>query len=211
MSPRDRLDAARLYLCTDAREDRGDLAEFLDAAIRGGVDVVQLRDRTIGTGRELEVLEIVSEVAERHGALWAVNDRADVAMLAGAPVVHTGQDDLPVAGVRSLVGDGVVLGRSTHDADQAVAAEEDPDVDYFCVGPVWATPTKAGRPGVGVDLVRRVSEGRPTKPWFAIGGIDAQNVDEVVDAGATRIVVVRAITEADDPEAAARALRGSLS
>jgi thiamine-phosphate pyrophosphorylase len=208
--PRERLADARLYLCTDAREGRGDLAAFLDAALRGGVDVVQLRDRTIDTRRELELLEVVAGVAERHEALWAVNDRADVGFLAAAPVVHTGQDDLPVSGVRAVVGEGPVLGRSTHDAAQAAAAAADPDVDYFCVGPVWATPTKAGRPGVGPELVRRVAASRPSKPWFAIGGIDAETVHDVVAAGATRVVVVRAITEADDPEAAARTLRAAL-
>lgn len=208
--PRARLAAARLYLCTDAREDRGDLAEFLDAALRGGVDVVQLRDRSLTTRRELDLLDVVADAAARHGALWAVNDRADVAALAGAPVLHTGQDDLPVAGARRLVGDGVLLGRSTHDDAQAAAASADPDVDYFCVGPVWPTPTKAGRPGVGPDLVRRVAATAPATPWFAIGGVDEQTVAQVAAAGATRVVVVRAITQADDPEAAARALRAAL-
>ncbi|GAA4830767.1 thiamine phosphate synthase [Luteimicrobium xylanilyticum] len=204
---------ARLYLCTDARPGGRDLRElegFLDAALRGGVDVVQLRDRSIDTREELELCGLVADVAARHGALWAVNDRADVAQLTGAPVLHTGQDDLPVAAARSLVGPGVVLGRSTHDDAQAAAADVDPDVDYFCVGPVWATPTKPGRPGVGLELVRRVAASRPTTPWFAIGGVDADTVAEVVDAGATRVVVVRAITGADDPEAAARTLRAAL-
>jgi len=213
-APRSRLADARLYLCTDARPGGRDVAEleaFLDAALRGGVDVVQLRDRSLDTRDELVLCELVADVAAGHGALWAVNDRADVAQLTGAPVLHTGQDDLPVRAARSLVGPGVLLGRSTHDDAQAAAADADPDVDYFCVGPVWATPTKPGRPGVGLDLVRRVAASRPSTPWFAIGGVDAVTVAEVADAGATRVVVVRAITGADDPEAAARALRAALA
>ncbi|PJI94840.1 thiamine phosphate synthase [Luteimicrobium subarcticum] len=206
-----RLGAARLYLCTDAREASGDLEDFLDAALRGGVDVVQLRDRGISTRRELELLELVADVAARHGALWAVNDRADLAALAGAPVLHTGQDDLPVAVARRLVGPDVLLGRSTHADAEASAADADPDVDYFCVGPVWPTPTKAGRPAVGLDLVRRVAASGPTTPWFAIGGIDEETVHEVVAAGARRVVVVRAVTAADDPEAAARHLRAVVT
>ncbi|UKJ65650.1 thiamine phosphate synthase [Cellulosimicrobium cellulans] len=208
---RARLADARLYLCTDAREERGDLEDFLRAALAGGVDVVQLRDKTLDVARELELQELVARVAAEHGALWAVNDRADVARLTGAPVVHMGQGDLPVPAVRALLGPGPVLGRSTHSADQAAAAEADPDVDYFCVGPLWATPTKPGRAAVGLDLLRDVAATRPATPWFAIGGIDADRLDTVLDAGATRVVVVRAITQASDPEAAARALRDRLT
>ncbi len=204
---RARLAAARLYLCTDAREEHGDLEDFLHAALAGGVDVVQLRDKTLDVARELELQELVARVAAEHDALWAVNDRADVARLAGAPVVHMGQGDLPVPAVRALLGAGPVLGRSTHSAEQAAAAEADPDVDYFCVGPLWATPTKPGRAAVGVDLLREVAATGPTTPWFAIGGIDAERLDAVLDAGATRVVVVRAITRAVDPQRAARELR----
>jgi thiamine-phosphate pyrophosphorylase len=204
---RARLADARLYLCTDAREDRGDLEVFLHAVLAGGVDVVQLRDKSLEVARELELQELVARVATEHGALWAVNDRADVASLTGAPVVHMGQGDLPVAAVRSLLGPGPVLGRSTHSAAQAAAAEADDDVDYFCVGPLWATPTKPGRAAVGLDLLRDVAATGPTTPWFAIGGIDGSRLDDVLDAGARRVVVVRAITEAHDPEQAARELR----
>ncbi len=207
---RDRLADARLYLCTDAREDRGDLEDFLHAALAGGVDVVQLRDKTLDVARELELQAVVSRVAAEHGALWAVNDRADVAQLTGAPVVHMGQRDLPVPAVRSLLGPDPVLGRSTHSAAQAAEAEADPDVDYFCVGPLWATPTKPGRAAVGLDLLREVAATRPTTPWFAIGGVDAERLDAVLDAGASRVVVVRAITQAPDPERAARELRERL-
>ncbi|MEU2200807.1 thiamine phosphate synthase [Isoptericola sp. NPDC019482] len=207
---RARLADARLYLCTDAREDRGDLEDFLHAALAGGVDVVQLRDKTLDVARELELQGMVARVAAEHGALWAVNDRADVAQLAGAPVVHMGQRDLPVPAVRSLLGPDPVLGRSTHSAAQAAEAEADPDVDYFCVGPLWATPTKPGRAAVGLDLLREVAATRPTTPWFAIGGVDAERLDAVLDAGASRVVVVRAITQAPDPERAARKLRERL-
>ncbi|MBD5786849.1 thiamine phosphate synthase [Cellulosimicrobium terreum] len=208
---RTRLAAARLYLCTDARTERGDLEDFLHAALAGGVDVVQLRDKTLDVARELELQETVARVATEHGALWAVNDRADVAQLTGAPVVHMGQGDLPVGAVRSLLGPGPVVGRSTHTAEQAAAAEADAGVDYFCVGPLWATPTKPGRAAVGLDLLRDVAATAPTTPWFAIGGIDLERLDAVLDAGATRVVVVRAITEAADPERAARDLRERLA
>ncbi|MCB7136693.1 thiamine phosphate synthase [Cellulosimicrobium marinum] len=204
---RARLADAHLYLCTDAREERGDLEDFLHAALAGGVDVVQLRDKTLDVARELELQGVVARVAGEHGALWAVNDRADVAGLTGAPVVHMGQRDLPVGAVRSLLGPSPVVGRSTHSAEQAAEAEADADVDYFCVGPLWATPTKPGRAAVGLDLLRDVAATAPRTPWFAIGGIDHERLDAVLDTGATRIVVVRAITQAPDPERAARELR----
>ncbi|SDU35734.1 thiamine phosphate synthase [Jiangella alkaliphila] len=207
---RRRLADARLYLCTDARRDRGDLERFLHAALSGGVDIVQLRDKTLDTRTELELQPLVAGVAAQYGALVAVNDRADVAELSGAAILHTGQEDLPVAASRRLLGPHVLLGRSTHSVEQAAVAEADPDVDYFCVGPVWPTPTKQGRPAVGVDTVRAVAATAPVTPWFAIGGIDERTVAEVVDAGARRVVVVRAITAADDPEGAARRLRAAL-
>jgi thiamine-phosphate pyrophosphorylase len=206
----ERLAAARLYLCTDARRERGDLEAFLHAALSGGVDIVQLRDKTLDTRDELELQPVVAKIAAEYGALVAVNDRADVARLTGAPVFHTGQGDLPVPATRQLLGPDVILGRSTHSLEQAVAADEDRHVDYFCVGPVWPTPTKEGRPAVGLELVRAVAETGPASPWFAIGGIDQSNIDEVVAAGARRVVVVRAITEATDPREAAQRLRDAL-
>ena len=207
MDPRTRLADARLYLCTDAREDTGDLEQFLHSALEGGVDVVQLRDKSLEAAREVELQALVARVAAEHGALWAVNDRADIAQLTGAPAVHMGQGDLAPGAVRALLGDGPVLGRSSHGLDQALAADADPRVDYFCVGPLWATPTKPGRTAVGLDLLRDVAAHEPASPWFAIGGIDAARLDQVLDAGARRIVVVRAITEAADPRAAAAELR----
>ncbi|PZR53534.1 thiamine phosphate synthase [Xylanimonas oleitrophica] len=207
MDTRTRLADARLYLCTDARQSTGDLEPFLHAALEGGVDVVQLRDKTLEAARELELHALVARVAAEHGALWAVNDRADLARLAGAPVVHMGQGDLPPAAVRDLLGGEPVLGRSTHALAEAREAEADPRVDYFCVGPLWSTPTKPGRPAVGLDLLRQVAAEAPATPWFAIGGIDLDRLDAVLEAGARRVVVVRAITRADDPRAAAALLR----
>ena len=211
---RRRLADARLYLCTDSRRERGDLAEFADAVLRGGVDggvdIVQLREKGIEARAELAALEVLAEACRRHGALLAVNDRADVALAAGADVLHLGQDDLPVSWARRVVGDGMLIGRSTHDAAQAAAAAAEPGVDYFCAGPCWPTPTKPGRPAPGIDLVRQVAGHRSGRPWFAIGGIDLDRLDTVLAAGASRIVVVRVITEAPDPMAAATALATRL-
>lgn len=213
-----RLAEARLYLCTDARRDRGDLAEFADAALAGGVDIIQLRDKgsagelrfgPLEARQELEALEVLADAARRHGALLAVNDRADIARAAGADVLHLGQDDLPLDTAREIIGDGPVIGRSTHDEAQMAAAITEP-VDYFCVGPCWPTPTKPGRAAPGLDLVRAAAATGTDKPWFAIGGIDAQRLPEVLEAGATRVVVVRAITGADDPAAAAARLKQAL-
>ncbi|WP_370969042.1 thiamine phosphate synthase [Amycolatopsis sp. cg9] len=211
---RARLDAARLYLCTDARTSRGDLASFADAALAGGVDVIQLRDKTGGApleaAAEIAALEVLAEACARHGALLSVNDRADVALAVGADVLHLGQDDIPVPLARRILGDDVVIGRSTHSLDQALSAAAEPGVDYFCTGPCWPTPTKPGRDAPGLDLVRAVAGWAPERPWFAIGGIDGDRLPSVLDAGASRIVVVRAITEAEDPAEAARALRSHL-
>jgi thiamine-phosphate pyrophosphorylase len=213
---RTRLAEARLYLCTDARSEQGDLAEFVDAALSGGVDIVQLRDKSpagvpLDARRELAALEVLAEACIRHGALLAVNDRADIALAADADVLHLGQDDLPVEIARRVVGDQVAIGRSTHDVVQADAAATEPGADYFCTGPVWTTPTKPGRSAAGMELVRHAAEHRGHgRPWFAIGGIGHDNLDEVIRAGAERVVVVRAITEAEDPRLAAQTLRSRL-
>lgn len=217
------LHAARLYLCTDARRRRGDFEQFVDAAFAGGVDIIQLRDKSIEAAEELELLAVLKEAAVRHGRLWAVNDRADIAVLSGAPVFHIGQKDLPLKAARTLLNGNAAIGLSSHSPDQvdaALAAAAGPAaLDYFCVGPLWATPTKPGRTAVGLDLVKYAAaaagvgaQGQADGgvPWFAIGGIDHSNVEQVVEAGASRIVVVRAITEADDPAAAAASLLGAL-
>jgi thiamine-phosphate pyrophosphorylase len=209
---RARLRDARLYLvCGAGGDGRGDLRAFLEAALRGGVDVVQLREKDPAVDDEalLAAAGVFRAAADAHGALFVLNDRPDLVAVAQADGVHVGQDDMPVAEARALVGEDVLLGRSTHtpaQVDDAAVA----DVDLFAVGPIHATPTKPGRPAVGLELVRHAASAPRALPWFAIGGIDPSNVDAVVAAGATRIVVVRALTEAADPEATARALRGAL-
>jgi thiamine-phosphate pyrophosphorylase len=202
---RARLGDARLYLCTGGRRSTGDLAEFLDAVLGAGVDIVQLREKGLEAREELGLLEVFADACRRHGRLLAVNDRADVALAAGSDVLHLGQDDLPVPVARRILGPGPVIGRSSHDPGQADAAAREPGVDYFCAGPVWATPTKPGRTATWLRLLEHVAGQRPARPWFAIGGISLARLDDVLAAGATRVVVVRAITEADDPGAAARA------
>jgi thiamine-phosphate pyrophosphorylase len=210
MDVRQRLASARLYLCTNTRQRQGDLAEFLDVVLAAGVDIVQLRQKGLEARAELAALEVFADAATRHGALFAVNDRADIACAARADVLHLGQDDLPVPDARRLIGAGPLIGRSTHDREQVDAAEAEAGVDYFCVGPTWPTPTKPGRPAPGPDLLRYAAR-TARRPWFAIGGIDAARLDEVLDAGAARVVVVRAITDADDPGAAAAALAKRLA
>lgn len=214
-----RLGAARLYLCTDARRERGDLAQFADAALAGGVDIIQLRDKgspgeqrfgALEARDELAACRILADAARRHGALFAVNDRADIARAAGADVLHLGQGDLPLDLARDIVGPDMLLGLSSHDADQAADAASSA-ADYFCVGPCWPTPTKPGRQAPGLRLVNAAAALGAAKPWFAIGGIDAQRLPEVLDAGARRIVVVRAITGAQDPRAAAARLSSALA
>jgi thiamine-phosphate pyrophosphorylase len=207
---RARLSRARLYLCTDARERQGDLPGFLDAALAGGVDIVQLRQKGLEARQEMEYLRVFRAACERHGALLAVNDRADIAHAVHADVLHLGQDDLPVPAARAIVGEDILIGRSTHSDEQVSAAVAEPGVDYFCAGPVWPTPTKPGRTAPGLKLLNYAAAQREVRPWFAIGGIDAGNLDEVLAAGARRIVVVRAITEADDPGEAAAALARRL-
>jgi thiamine-phosphate pyrophosphorylase len=200
---RERLAQARLYLCVDARERQGDLAEFLDAVLGAGVDVVQLRQKGLEAAQELAFLDVFRAQATKHGALFAVNDRADLAYAAGADILHLGQDDLPVPVARRIIGPDPIIGRSSHAEPEAAAAADEPGVDYFCTGPVWPTPTKPGRPAPGLPLVRYAAALATTRPWYAIGGIDLGHLDEVLAAGARRVVVVRALTDAPDPAAAA--------
>lgn len=223
---RDRLADARLYLCTDLawfldaggglEKDR--FSTFCRAVFTGGVDILQVRDKQVPVAVELQALALVREAADAHGALVAANDRADVARLAGVDVFHVGQTDLTTQQARAVLGPDVVLGRSCHTPEQVDAALADEGLDYFCTGPIWPTPTKPGRPAVGLRLPQHAAArstqiaaggGKPS-PFFAIGGIDVPQVPQVRAAGAERIVVVRAITQAEDPEAAARALRQAM-
>jgi thiamine-phosphate pyrophosphorylase len=204
---RERLERSRLYVVTDARRRQGDLGEFLDAILGAGVDIVQLREKDAEAGDLLRWGEVFREAASRHGALFTLNDRPDVALALGADGVHVGQNDLPVAWAGRVLGPDSIVGLSCHSAaDHSAAGAE---ADYLTAGPIHATPTKPGRPGTGLDLVRSAAES-VERPWFAIGGIAVSNVREVVEAGATRIVVVRAVTEADDPAEAVRELRAAL-
>jgi thiamine-phosphate pyrophosphorylase len=204
MTPRERIAAARLYLVCDARP-----LEWLRAALRGGVDIVQLRDRSLSDAGLVNAAAAFRAAADEAGALFILNDRPDLVAACGADGVHVGQDDATPAAARAVVGTDRIVGRSTHAPAQADAAQADADVDYLAVGPVHETPTKPGRPAAGLEYVGYAAR-TVTKPWFAIGGLDAGNVDEVLRRGAQRIVVVRAITEADDPEAAAGALEERL-
>jgi thiamine-phosphate pyrophosphorylase len=204
MSPHERLATARLYLVCDARP-----AAWLRAALRGGVDLIQLRDKSLDDVGIVTAARAFREAADEAGALFILNDRPDLVAACDADGVHVGQDDVSPAAARDAVGPDRIVGRSTHAPAQADAAQADPDVDYLAVGPVHATPTKPGRPAAGLDYVAYVAL-TVTKPWFAIGGLDASNVGAALDRGAQRIVVVRAITEAADPEAAARALEERL-
>jgi thiamine-phosphate pyrophosphorylase len=208
VDPKQTLADARLYLCTDARERQGDLAEFLDAVLAAGVDIVQLRQKGLEARQEMAYAEVFADAAARHGKLFSVNDRADIAVAVRPHILHLGQDDLPVAVARAIVPPQTLIGRSTHAVPEVEAAAAEEGVDYFCVGPCWPTPTKPGRPAPGLRLLRHAARVAPpgepgARPWFAIGGIDRGTLDEVLAAGARRVVVVRAITEADDPGAAA--------
>ncbi|MEU1876960.1 thiamine phosphate synthase [Streptosporangium sp. NPDC020072] len=209
--PRRSLSDARLYLCTDGRRERGDLADFLDAALAGGVDIVQLREKGLEAREELALLEVFREACDRHGKLLAVNDRADIAHAARPDVLHLGQDDLPVRAARDILGDDILIGRSTHAPQEASAAAVEAGVDYFCCGPIWPTPTKPGRHAPGPALLRHAAALETDRPWFGIGGVDLSNLDEVMSYGVRRVVVVRAITEADDPKAAAGEFRRRLT
>jgi thiamine-phosphate pyrophosphorylase len=211
---RRQFDSARLYFACDARPHGADPGPLLEAALRGGVDVIQLREKAPRCTEELiSYSEPFGRAARAHDALFILNDRPDLVAACGADGVHVGQGDEPVAEARAQAGTGALVGLSTHSAEQLQAARTaagDARPDQVSVGPVWQTPTKEGRPATGLSLVDHAASGPDDPPWFAIGGIDLANVGEVVAAGARRVVVVRAIRDADDPEGAARALRAAL-
>ena len=200
---RARLADARLYLCTGIRDEA-----FLDAVLDAGVDIVQLREKEAEAVDILRAAEDVRKACERHDALFIMNDRADLAVAAGADGVHLGQEDLPPAEARAIVGPDAIVGRSTHLMSELRLAHDEP-VDYIGVGPVHPTPTKPGRPGIGLDLIATAAR-EARLPWFVTGGMNAQTIPEVQAAGAERVVVVRAITDAEDPAAAVRRLRAVI-
>jgi thiamine-phosphate pyrophosphorylase len=206
---RERLRTARLYLCCDARPHGEDPEPLLSAALRGGVDIVQLREKTLPR-REIErSAQTFRRLCDTYSALFVVNDDPDLARACDADGVHVGQDDLAAAEVRALLGPDAIIGLSTHSEEQIAASAEAP-VDYISVGPIWETPTKQGRAAVGLELISH-AESRAAHPFFAIGGVDPSNAAQVVEAGARRLCVVRAIRDADDPAAAAEELRGAFA
>jgi thiamine-phosphate pyrophosphorylase len=203
VSRRERLRHARLYLVCDARSPA-----FLDAALRGGVDVIQLRDKTLVDDGLIAASRAFREAADAHGALFVLNDRPDLVDACAADGVHVGQDDAPPGLARRLLGDDAVVGLSTHAPGELDAAAREP-LDYVSAGPVVPTPTKPGRPGTGPEYVRYAA-GAARVPWFVTGGATPKTVGPLVAAGARRFVVVRWLTEAPDPEGAARALRRAV-
>ncbi|HZI91306.1 MAG TPA: thiamine phosphate synthase [Thermoleophilaceae bacterium] len=202
---RERLLLARLYFVSDASTPHA----VLRAALEGGADMLQLRDPSLSDEELLEVAAAWRSLSREHGALLWLNDRPDLALQAGADGVHVGQDDMPVADARREAGGELLVGLSTHSPEQLEAGIGS-GADQLSVGPVWETPTKPGRPAAGLDYVRHAAERRPPVPWFAIGGIDGENVAEVAGAGAERAVVVRAIRDAPDPRAAAAHIKAAL-
>lgn len=201
------LASASLYLVTTHRLAAGLLHELVPEIADAGVDVIQLREKEMEAGEVVRVGKPIAAACRAAGVPFIVNDRADVALTLDADGVHVGQDDLSAGAARQLMGDRIV-GWSTH-APGEVDAAANQDIDYFAVGPVTETPTKPGRPAAGIELIRYAAR-VATKPWFAIGGIDLGLLPSVMEAGATRIVVVRAITEASDPIASVARLRGVL-
>lgn len=205
MSARRDLSGRRLYLCTP---DRPDLAEFVAACISGGVDVVQLREKQLEARPLLRRARLVGDVCRAEGVPFVVNDRPDLALEAGADGVHVGQDDAPVALARRILGPDAIVGLSTHGPDDLAAAATE-DVTYISAGPVEPTPTKPGRPGTGLGYAAEAST-RAAVPVFVTGGVTPERIPELVTAGVRHFVVVRFLTEAADPMAAARALRDAI-
>jgi thiamine-phosphate pyrophosphorylase len=204
VGPAEALSRARLYFVVEAVPD-----ELVRAALRGGVDMVQLRTQEASDDDVLAAAARFRAVCDEFGALFWLNDRSDLALEARADGVHVGQEDIPVAEVREQVGSRLLIGLSTHTPAQFDAALRS-EADQLSVGPVWETPTKRGRPATGLDYVRHAAQVGGERPWFAIGGIQLDNIEEVVAAGASRVVVLRAIRDADDPQAAAAALCAAL-
>jgi len=203
-----KLETARLYLCTSIRDGGADLARFLDAVLSHGVDIVQMREKSADAEAQREAAKVFRRLADEHAALFVMNDDPDLAASSDADGVHLGQEDMQPEKAREILGNEFLIGRSTHSPEELARALDEP-VDYLGVGPVNETPTKPGRPGVGLDYVSYAAK-ESTKPFFVTGGMDPQTVRPVLEAGATRVVVVRALTEAKDPAAVAKALRALL-
>jgi thiamine-phosphate pyrophosphorylase len=209
----ERLAAARVYFVCEARPNGADPRPLLDAAIRGGAGIIQLRDKELGAEELVRAARPFREAADACGALFVLNDRPDLVAACRADGVHVGQDDVPVAEARELAGAGALVGLSTHteaQIEQASAAGGEERPDHLSVGPVWETPTKEGRPATGLGLVEFAAR-TAAIPWFAIGGITPETAPRVAAAGASRAVVVRAIRDADDPEAATRTIAAALA
>ena len=200
----------RLYCIIDRAVIQGrEPVEVAEAAIRGGAEVIQWRDKDSSDRRFLEVALRLRELTQRHSIFFVVNDRVAAAILAKADAVHVGHEDLSVGEVRSLAGSSLCVGRSTHSLSEALEAQEQ-GADYIAVGRIFSTPTKPDYPAVGLELIRQVKP-RLKIPWVAIGGIDLDHLPLVLSAGATRVAVVRAVAGASDPQAAARELKAALS
>jgi thiamine-phosphate pyrophosphorylase len=207
---RERLRTARLYFVCEALPGDRDLEALLDAALGGGVDIVQLREKELGREEIERSARTFRRLCDTYSAPFIVNDDPYLAQTCDADGVHLGQDDMAVEEAREILGADMIIGLSTHSEEQLAAAGASSAVDYVSVGPVWETPTKAGRPGVGLGLVEHAAAAAP-RPFFAIGGIEPSNASDVVAAGAQRLGVVRAIRDAEKPAAAAAALRGALA
>lgn len=206
---RERLRTARLYLVCDALPGGGEPEELLRAALDGGVDIVQLREKELDRGTIERSARTLRRLCDTYSAIFIVNDDPYLARACDADGVHVGQDDVAAEEARAILGPDAIVGLSTHSEEQIAASAREP-VDYISVGPIWETPTKEGRPGVGLGLVSHAAAEAP-HPFFAIGGIDPANAERVVEAGAQRLGVVRAIRDAADPAAAAAALRRALA
>jgi thiamine-phosphate pyrophosphorylase len=206
---RERLRTARLYFVCDARPGGRDPEALVRAALGGGVDILQLREKELGRAEIERAAATFRRVCDTYSALFIVNDDPDLARACDADGVHLGQDDGSVNEARELLGPDAIIGLSTHSEEQIAAAAERP-VDHISVGPIWETPTKAGRPAVGLELISHAAE-HAARPFFAIGGIDPTNAEDVVRAGARRLCAVRAIRDAEDPGAAAESLRRAFA
>lgn len=206
---RARLTVARLYLCVDRRAPEGDLAVFLDAVLGAGVDLVQLRDKDADPAELRAAAAVFRAAADRHGALFILNDDPELAVAVDADGVHVGQDDADPATARAAVGPDRIIGRSTHSVAEVDRALTE-DCDYFAVGPVTATPTKEGRPGIGPGPLRHAAAVAGERPWYVTGGMSPQTLPAILETGARRAVVVRALTHAEHPARVAAAMASIL-